>query len=862
MRGGRAAPRGFAPSPRPSLRLRVSSDSVRSGSSRVACFALAAFALAGCGNSDDRAPGQGGPSVPLEKKSPWPKFRGNAAQDGRSSVKPGASGGALWSFPTGKGIFSSPVVAADGSVLIGSADRSFYALSAAGQLRYSVLTGEIIDSAALLDDRGLVYFGSGDGKLRALDAETGAEVWTMDADPPETNGAFINWFEGNVAIGPEGTLYVPNDNFYVYALDRETGAVEWRFDMPDQTWSLPAVDAKTGTLFIGNNNLLPLLGKNTFSIAPDGSALWTASSLGTIAASPMLTPDGKMVVGGFDGWVRAYDGESGEQLWETATRDHVYVSAALGSDGSVIVPSCDGSIYALDPDDGSVVWAFDTREPVRSSPAVDGDGNVYVGSGEGRLFVLNADGTLRWSMQLIAGDRNDLNSSPALGKDAIYIAGESGEVFSVPYDYCLRSEGQADQRCVTTGGEALPSGASLLFTTSFGALEPEPPAIISDNQPLSFTLLVREGGESRLAILDSKSLKVTLSPDAPVDVEIAGDGKFVTLAPKTALSAGSDGKVLLTLEADYLVELKRSGLALSGGKVGGKVSQSFSFELEKHESYPLPVPVPQKPGDPAGVWEVSRLALPLPTMMPSYNQIGFDSLHYLVGVVEGTGTTGVAWMAGAKLEEQAQKTVIDPTTKALMPLSLRYEGGELTLSNADGLKVEVMNVVIPFRTFRMAAHLGSDGSAVAPGVRLNGSTLCAGVPTYGAFLQTLGLCNPQTDVLGVFGGANLLAYQGGKQGAPANLGTVSFATTATDFSATVSGGTLKLADHVAAILLVDAATGAPVTLDYGLDTKRTSSSDGTLSGVSIPRGQKPLPASVRAYLMIDTYPAAMATLSP
>ena len=49
----------------------------------------------------------------------------------------------------------------------------------------------------------------------------------------------------------------------------------------------------------------------------------------------------------------------------------------------------------------------------------------------------------------------------------------------------------------------------------------------------------------------------------------------------------------------------------------------------------LPLPVPAAPGDPAGVWELSRLAAPLPTILPSYNQIGFDSLHYLVGLVEG-----------------------------------------------------------------------------------------------------------------------------------------------------------------------------------------------------------------------------------
>ncbi|MFO0611444.1 MAG: PQQ-binding-like beta-propeller repeat protein [Polyangiaceae bacterium] len=846
-----------------STQLQKESERMRSHPSRhwilLPVFCTTLVASIGC---DDGAGGGGGanaPSVPLEGASPWPKFRANAAQDGRSAVHPTKTGGALWSFPTGKGIFSSPVVGADGTVYVGSADRTFYAINEDGTLRWSLLTGEIIDSSALLDDKGRVYFGSGDGKLRALDAKTGTPIWQMDADPPSTNSAFINWFEGNVAIGPDGTLYVPNDNFFVYAVDRDSGVPKWRFKMPDQTWSLPAVDAKTGTLFIGNNNLLPLLGQNTFSILPDGSTNWSKASLGTVAASPLLTADGKMIVGGFDGYVRAYDANSGEVLWESATRDHVYASAALLPDGAIVAPSCDGTIYALEPSTGAVRWAFDTREPIRSSPAVDAEGNVYVGSGEGRLFVLGPDGKLRWSILLIADDRNDLNASPALGARAIYIAGESGEVFSVPYDYCLRPEAAADTRCATEGGEGLPDGASLLFTTSFGALRAAD--TIDKNQPLSFTLVVRENGDSRLAILDTSNLSVTVSPPAAIQVDVAGDGKFLTVAPKQSFVAGADGKVTVSLKAKYLVDLDRVGLKLSGGKPGGDVAASFTFDVRPDESYSLPLPIPAKAGDPAAVWEVSRVALPLPTIMPSYNQIGFDSLHYLIGAVEGDGKKGVAWMIGAKLQSDENVAVVDPASKALLPLSLTYDGGALTLANQDGLGVEVMNVVIPFRTFRIAGHLGADGGATESGIRIHGSTTCAGVPTYGAFLQTLGLCNPQTDVLSVFGGANLRPYAGGSATAPSGLGTVQLSVNGTQFEAAITGGTLKLADHVAAILVVDAATGDPVTFDYGLATERATAADGTLTAVRLPRGDKTLPAAVRAYLMIDTYPAASATLT-
>ena len=403
--------------------------------------------------------------VPLDTASPWPKFRRNALQNGRSPVRPVDSGRAPWVFQTAKGIFSTPVIGGDGTVYIGSADHSFYAIDRDGDLRWSFQTGEIIDSSALLDDAGRVVFGSGDGRLYALDRDAGDLLWSYEADDPAANGAFITWFEGNVAMAPDGTLYAPNDNYCTYAIDRVTGAPRWCARTLDQTWSLPAVNPSTGTLFMGSNFYFL---QNVLALDPtNGAALWTDDTLGSVAASPLLTsaqPDGLVVVGSFDGFLRAYT-QDGDRVWETGLRDHIYASPAQMADGTIVQPGADGTIYALAPLDGTIRWAFDTAEPIRSSPAIDGDGNIYVGSGEGRLFVLNPDGTLRWSIRLIDQDRDDLNASPALGSEAVVIAGESGGIFSVPYDYCLRSSAAADTRCRVGGGEALPNAeAQLLFT--------------------------------------------------------------------------------------------------------------------------------------------------------------------------------------------------------------------------------------------------------------------------------------------------------------------------------------------------------------------------------------------------------------
>ncbi|MFO0740115.1 MAG: PQQ-binding-like beta-propeller repeat protein [Labilithrix sp.] len=814
--------------------------------------------------------------APLDPRSPWPKFRRDLRQDGRSPVHARANAATKpWSFKTGKGIFSTAVIDGNENVYVGSADTYFYALDRHGDLRWKVKNGEIVDSSALLDDKGRVYYGAGDGFVRALDVHDGREVWRFAAAEPSTTGGYIKWFEGNIAIGPDGTLYAPNDNRHIYGLERDGGTSKpgWPWLMNDQTWSLPAIDPATGNLYMGNNYIagyswMMSFWRNTFAISPSGRELWGTGVQATIAASPMLS-DGRMILGAFDGYVRAYAQDTGAELWKFATNDHVYASPGALSDGTIIQPSTDGTVYALDPKTGALRWQFDTREPIRSSPAIDADDNIYFGGGDGRLYVLNRNGTLRFSRQLIKSDRNDFGGSPALGKDLIVIAGESGEIFATPYDYCLRADAAGDADCDVSAKEALPDdGASLLFTTPLGSVLPEPPAKVEANQPLAFTLMKRTSGDTKLALLDERTLKVTLDPPAEVDVDTSGDRRFVTIVPKSRFAANAAGKVKIRVRGDYLVNPSREGLLFSGGTKAGAFDQTFELALGAGgPAYDLPVPA--RAGDPSGVLELNRIAVPYPTVMPSYNQIGFDSLHYVVGMVEGSGDKRIGWVVGGMLDAN-DKTVIDPETKVLFPVEVSYRDGLLDLVNESGFTVNAMNFDMPFDLFRVSAHLGADGTPVSqPGVHVK--TKCQNIPFYGPFLAKLGFCNPTTDVLNVFGATNLRPWNGGVAKAPSGVGTVTFTkaggwlgglATNPSVIANVTGSSLKLSEHSVGVLLVDATTNRPLSLKYGLaaTTMRTAGPNGELTSVVVSFPESLRPAKMRAYLMIDTYPAAVQTL--
>ena len=147
-----------------------------------------------------------------------------------------------WSFRTGKGVFSTPVVGADETVYVGSADTWFYALGPGGTLRWRYKTGEIIDSAPAVARRGgTVTFGSGDEHIYRLRTTTAAQprrahVWRFRATRKPAEGQLVNWWEGNVTMGFGGNLFAGNTGGAEYALN-PNGQLRWVHPTGNSVWS-------------------------------------------------------------------------------------------------------------------------------------------------------------------------------------------------------------------------------------------------------------------------------------------------------------------------------------------------------------------------------------------------------------------------------------------------------------------------------------------------------------------------------------------------------------------------------------------------------------------------------------------------
>ena len=78
--------------------------------------------------------------------------------------------------------------------------------------------------------KGKIYVGTFDGRLVALDARSGRQIWsvmTVDPDKPYTITQAPRVIKGRVVIGNSGAEYGVRG--YISAYDAETGALTWRF---------------------------------------------------------------------------------------------------------------------------------------------------------------------------------------------------------------------------------------------------------------------------------------------------------------------------------------------------------------------------------------------------------------------------------------------------------------------------------------------------------------------------------------------------------------------------------------------------------------------------------------------------------
>lgn len=199
-----------------------------------------------------------------------------------------------WRLQFASKLYSSPLVLADGTTLIGCQDDKLYAVDSAGAIKWQFATeGDVDSTPAVHGDT--VFVGSDDGSVYALDLNTGTQKWRARLGGYVRAGAAIG-LDGRVVVGTFGPA--PR----IVALEPRTGAIAWSVAVtggpPTAEWGVAssALVDRDGRYAVGMPN------GQLWILERDGAVL-DRVTLGSapVDSSPILVRDALLAVGNDEG---------------------------------------------------------------------------------------------------------------------------------------------------------------------------------------------------------------------------------------------------------------------------------------------------------------------------------------------------------------------------------------------------------------------------------------------------------------------------------------------------------------------------------------------------------------------------------
>lgn len=287
----------------------------------------------------------------------------------------GEEGELKWKYKTNNWVYSSPAVAEDGTIYVGSYDNHLHAVNPEGEMKWKFPVSAPIWSAPAIAVDGTVYFGSEDTYVYAVNPD-GGEKWRY-----KTGGAI----QSSAAIAADGTIYIGSTDTYLYALNPD-GSLRWKYKTSGEVNARPSI-GQDGTVYFGSYDTY------FYAVSPGGVLSWSYQTGDRCSPSPSFDEDGTVYMTSFDGFLYAFRPD-GQLKWMFATGDDLWGSVTIGEDGTIYFASLDDNLYALDPN-GILKWSFVIGDNA-AAPTIGNDGVIYIGSINQSMYAINPDGTLRW----------------------------------------------------------------------------------------------------------------------------------------------------------------------------------------------------------------------------------------------------------------------------------------------------------------------------------------------------------------------------------------------------------------------------------------------------------------------------------
>jgi outer membrane protein assembly factor BamB len=347
--------------------------------------------------------------------SAWPMQSHDTHHTGRSLYSTThVDGFEKWRFECDT-LDSTPVIDDNGIIYFGGGYNGLpwylYAVYPNGTLKWKYKTsGLMLGSSPAIAEDGIIYVGTWDTGLYAINPD-GTKKWRTGS-----GGSIAS----SPAIAEDGTIFVGTMNtgnslvaFY------PNGTIRWKYKTGYSITGGPAIGSDD-TIYIGS-------GDNYFyAINSNGTLKWRYKTGHYIKGHASIADDGTVYIGSWDDYLYAFYPHNGTVKWKCKVGMGTETNPSIAEDGTIYVGG--NKLWAIYPN-GTKRWTFDLgagRHIHKSSPAISSDGTIYVGTNinetdGGDIIAVNPDGTLKWRKKIA---KDWVDSSPSIAEDGtVYIGG-------------------------------------------------------------------------------------------------------------------------------------------------------------------------------------------------------------------------------------------------------------------------------------------------------------------------------------------------------------------------------------------------------------------------------------------------------
>ncbi len=282
-----------------------------------------------------------------------------------------------WTFKTGGSIYSSPAVRQN-KIVFGSANGYVYCINDNGKEIWKLKTGAAVLGCPTIENN-IVYIGGSDHNFRAIDLETGKEIWKFNG----LNGHVVS----TPVINKSDVIFGAWDT-WLYSLNKNTGKLNWK-------WS-------------------------------NGSSIRNYSPAACI---PVIKDDIVYVVAP-DRYLSAIDAITGQTLWRT-NESTVRESIGISQNGNYIYGKTMNdtlAVFTTGRQPQKAVWKLNAGYGYEHTPSmlIEKDGNVFFGTRNGVVYAIDAvQKKIAWAYKI---DNSMVNTVNVINKKNIIASTMDGKV--------------------------------------------------------------------------------------------------------------------------------------------------------------------------------------------------------------------------------------------------------------------------------------------------------------------------------------------------------------------------------------------------------------------------------------------------